>query len=1195
VPRSFTSTQRTQLAASHYRVWTKVEVDAGSGWVDFTSLGGYDWFVSAEWTDSIDAPVMEGSITFAREHGALSLAPYVAGSSLNAGGPAIDGGAGIRLSVAHMAPGATPSSGDYVEVFLGYIDTPEWGGRDDGEVKCSVRDIGGHLISQWTEAPTIYPAATIEATLQAILDANPNVKLGPLTLQVPVSPVVNLSAFTLPVKPVLLAMRDIADQIGWTVKFRYNAAGDFLITFFEPDRIKAIPDYTLGPDEYEEVPDFQVPTDDVRNVVEIAYVDSGGANRVYRTTDSTSIAQYGPRFISIADTPNIDTPDEAEKMGLAVLADLKLPYATQEVVVPTIFWIVQTGDLIGFPQNTSLYDATYLSPATTLNLGVVRFVHRLTLQGEETQITCRQQVAGGIKTWIAKGGAQVDAKAPVVSLVSITQPTALAADITIGVQTFFGELATVAVSDTLGINWQLVVTTGDPTPRAVASGTEIGPTDWFLNGTTYRQFFSGYVLDPVITKYISVQATGTTSGLASPWTVITLAGGETTGGQNGGPTPTGVSVNVIIPVLLTDPADSPTVVAAGADTAFSKFSYDPAPFTKVRLDAEVTATGTSGGVAQLEYFDGTSWVAVTGATVPTDVVGLINGIAVPNTVVTEQWFRVVPSAAATLKSVWVTFLPRALSLPPNPFVPLLVCNSSLSGLADFGEDWCSYLTDADALTAYNWAEYPVGGGGGGTFWSDWVEPAEDIEGRNVGLYDNIAVPLAPDYQHGTLARGLPFNGGSTGFDVDSDVPPDATPDVMVTDYRGMRNSVPVNTYPNGSMPQAKVTLVARFWIDSVSDLSTAGNFVEPCYIGWASSGAFGECFVSIQRYAPYTNADAGTPHLWLSVESFNSANAYVYDCGSASGLIGDSVGHEYKLEAEIIPPTSGAFDKMRANLIINPLPGSASTFSGQWTITNQNLLNGSGTWAQTLWWGRTRRNAGGRVHTRLYSLEEWFGDQIWLGGSPASIVDSDITPAPNDTSVVTATAEDEFTPGTRRTGVTVPIDSAYTRYNDGGNITSFVKDGNGHALLALASDGSNTPRGGELVLPDVDGAWDLEVTSAVASAANSGAHIWLRESGTGKFVAFGLHNNGTNRRWSVWKNSGELYRSSTNLTDTTFHIAVERFSGSWYFYRYTPTFNTETNATVTSLFTVKADRIGFGGWAGSGGASLSFNYLRKTS
>jgi hypothetical protein len=160
--RTFTLAQRNLLASGEYEFHSRVDVqDADGNWQDFSSLGGYDWLArgGSRWTESIDAPTMEGVITFLREHydGAqlYSLAPYMTSSLLNItssflSSPAVKGGRGLQAFIAFTAPGTGPTPADWIEVFNGYIHTPSWGGAE-GVVACAVRDIFGHLMSQWTE------------------------------------------------------------------------------------------------------------------------------------------------------------------------------------------------------------------------------------------------------------------------------------------------------------------------------------------------------------------------------------------------------------------------------------------------------------------------------------------------------------------------------------------------------------------------------------------------------------------------------------------------------------------------------------------------------------------------------------------------------------------------------------------------------------------------------------------------------------------------------------------------------------------------------------------------------------------------------------------------------------------------------------------------------------------------------------
>lgn len=399
--RPFTTAQRNAIKARGYTIFTRVSVENAAGaYIDFSTLGGFDWFDTAQWTDTVDSPTMEGTVTFIREQGALSLAPLMTGSALNSGAPAIDGGRGLLIFTCTLAPGLLPTSGDWVECFRGVIIQPDCGQRDANTIVCQVRDIGTWLMSLWTPGAVVYSTdagTSYEAVMQAILDDNINSKLGAVTLYTPVSPGTNLRSFTLDSKPVLQALRDLANEIGWDVKFLYDAAGNFRLTFYQPDRAKTVPDWVMGPDEYFEIPNFAVPTDDVRNIVDVAFTDhASGAVLHSHQTDPTSIAKYGERpiFISEDASSEIDSMTEADAMSSAILTDLKLPYATQGVLT-SFFPFVQNGDLGTFGANGVMYDFD-------INLAVVQIQHSLSQTDGSTTLSCRAQVAGAYKAWLQK-------------------------------------------------------------------------------------------------------------------------------------------------------------------------------------------------------------------------------------------------------------------------------------------------------------------------------------------------------------------------------------------------------------------------------------------------------------------------------------------------------------------------------------------------------------------------------------------------------------------------------------------------------------------------------------------------------------------------------------------------------------------------------------------------------------------------
>lgn len=574
--------------------------------------------------------------------------------------------------------------------------------------------------------------------------------------------------------------------------------------------------------------------------------------------------------------------------------------------------------------------------------------------------------------------------------------------------------------------------------------------------------------------------------------------------------------------------------------------------------------------------------------------------------------------SVSVRSLWVVFEPTALSVPPSPWVPPvvpMVCNSSLSGLGDIADDWCGYVDDAALLAAYNWVLYPPVGGGS-AFWSDYNEPTEDYEGRVDGPW-NVAVPMAPDWQHAHMERGLPFNGGSTAMVFDSDEifvqTGNTAPEMYIY---ALSNQVPGgSTFPvDGSI--SKSTMVQRIFIDPASDLDAVDSYVNVGTV-WFNSGplafgvpgSFSSAYAYVGRYSPYPdNVDAGSPHLFLQVWSYNTTPPHYLsiDCGNAADIINDAIGYEFFLSLEIIPSTSTSYDKVEAVLKAYPLPGATGTFAGTWVARIQNLMGWDHYPLSFYWFNNGKGSGGGRVRAGCYSYEGWTGNKIWIGSpQPPVTSTTDTTPTPNDNSAVTDSfsTTDPFDPRPPgRPGLpspNVPLISPWVRFNDGGIISSVVKDGSGNVILALGADGSGIPRGMEAPCPQLvtDHFYQLTLTGAAASEANSGVFIWARESATGKWVAFGIHNNGTNRRMSVWKGTGlaitgtEIARGASNIAGTSGTIILERFSGQWYFEYNIGGFNTLTNVSLATLFTTGPDRIGFGQWSGASGQTVSLASL----
>lgn len=404
--RTLLAGERTLLSGGRYGIHLKVETtDADGTWQDLTALDGIDWVNEVSWSDSLDQAVMSGTVTLHRAVGTASLAPLMSASLLNrdaaaAYAPLLNPGHQVRISVAALAIGMSPLSSDWREVFLGRVDEVDSAASAD-TVGLAIRDLGAELQNRIIETVRPYGSDTgvaVETVMQQILDDNDT----GVTLSVPVSPSWFVTAFEQAAGTnVFEALRALALQIGWDVRYRYDASHVFRLTLWQPDRTVALPLTTFSPDEYLAVHQVAVADADVRNVVSVRY--PGGAAPVERT-DAVSILQFGRRFLGISEdtASNIDTLAEAEALADAALADLASPPLAQQIE-NLFWWPVELGDYYEWQSNGVHYDDNQQA-------AVVAYDHRLSGGSGHTTFSVRGKPAGAYRRWLR--GEQTGVGAP---------------------------------------------------------------------------------------------------------------------------------------------------------------------------------------------------------------------------------------------------------------------------------------------------------------------------------------------------------------------------------------------------------------------------------------------------------------------------------------------------------------------------------------------------------------------------------------------------------------------------------------------------------------------------------------------------------------------------------------------------------------------------------------------------------------
>lgn len=394
--RSRTSGENTVLASEFRWYSLKLEIkDAFGSWVDWV---GYTQAVT--WGSDIDTPIVELRIRMRRDNGPDdSLSPFRGDSPLNSGGAAIDAGRAVRLSVATTEHGVAPAGGDYKLLFLGTIDSIDFG---QSTMEIVARDQGGALVDAWIEEKSTYGAASmpLQDAMQDILDDwAPSV-----TLYVPVDPGFLLAAeFPQEKSSVWDALRALAGLIGWDLRYIWDdGTSAFRLTLLEPDRTKTTPDWTFAGDRYHDINRLSISRELVRNYIVVTFFnESTGLRESVFATDATSVARFGRRWMEIeeaSDSP-ISTTVEAQALADAALSDLAWPVADKQATMP-FFWALEIGDLLRFTAN-------FVHSDEDLDLAVTGLQHELSVDasGKATYRTVPQlrgKPSGFYKDWIRR-------------------------------------------------------------------------------------------------------------------------------------------------------------------------------------------------------------------------------------------------------------------------------------------------------------------------------------------------------------------------------------------------------------------------------------------------------------------------------------------------------------------------------------------------------------------------------------------------------------------------------------------------------------------------------------------------------------------------------------------------------------------------------------------------------------------------
>lgn len=399
-----TAGDRTLLDSGDYDLWWEWEVANGDG----TMVDVSDRVSATSLTlPNPNQPVGTATVRFNRElerTANASLAPFMEGSTLNrlddgtTYSPLLEIGRRVIGRVAITARGASRPASGYYEVLYGRIadvDWPEW----EGAAQILCRDQAGEMQKVKSETAYTYDSGiAIETAIQEVLDNN---GYSAITLSVPVATGKVLSANYAPgvQKTVWSQVWALAQSIGWVIWWRYDASGNRQLTLFEPDRDKAVSDFTVA--KVREVTQLRISEEEIGNVAYGVYTDENGARRTTAAVeDAVSIAKYGgirrSYWISEAEDSPIRSDASMTALLQAALSDTADPDAIMAVRVPGNPFLECSVDLCTFSANGRHFDTDQLLAPFSVT------VDHQEGRDHESTINVRGRPSGGYITWAGR-------------------------------------------------------------------------------------------------------------------------------------------------------------------------------------------------------------------------------------------------------------------------------------------------------------------------------------------------------------------------------------------------------------------------------------------------------------------------------------------------------------------------------------------------------------------------------------------------------------------------------------------------------------------------------------------------------------------------------------------------------------------------------------------------------------------------
>jgi hypothetical protein len=207
----------------------------------------------------------------------------------------------------------------------------------------------------------------VEQIIQNILDDNKGTGDPTVTLYTPSSPGWAITQFLQSRTFTLDAVRALALQIGWDLRYKWKAASSsFEFTLYQPTRSSPSVDFTFQASDFGAPTQMLVDIANIRNAWRIIFSDASDLwpdgtprRKVIEVNDSASITKYGELWAEIQEdsASQIDSSSEATTLVNAALSDCKEPTANMAVPLKRGFPWVELNDFYKFKADGVRFDS----------------------------------------------------------------------------------------------------------------------------------------------------------------------------------------------------------------------------------------------------------------------------------------------------------------------------------------------------------------------------------------------------------------------------------------------------------------------------------------------------------------------------------------------------------------------------------------------------------------------------------------------------------------------------------------------------------------------------------------------------------------------------------------------------------------------------------------------------------------------